>query len=420
MLRSLFVKECTQTAKSITYWIMVIILGVFFITQVKSFDFPSKPEPSQESYGRSYSDDKDLIMRFTLGELINEYNRGNFDTYPVGFYKQVKLSEKEEKRVGEIIKETTGLADKEQIEKHLRKQMEELSGETETSKEIVVMGMPQEPVAGLSYKAFEKLMAEVDDILGGGSNYAKDMLMTNAYVPMTYEDALEEYTDLMEKEHFTGGFARLFCDYMGIMLALLPAFLAVTRGLRDRRSRMQELIASRRASSFTIITSRYLSIIVMILVPVILLSLVSLAECIQFASREGITYDSMAFLKYSLGWLLPSIMISAAVGMVFTELTDTAVGILIQVVWWFVSLFMNMTMMQKGAYGWSLIPRHNTWREYSSFQSNFGQLALNRAVYTIAALVLVGISVWIYEMKRRGRLNIHDKIFGNRKRKSKA
>lgn len=390
MLGSLFVKECKQTAKSITYWIIVVVLGIFFMTQVKSFSFPSEPETGQEDYGRRYSDDKDLIMSYTLEELVNEYDRESFATYPVGFYKEVKLSEKEEKRVGEIIAET------------------------------VVTGREQKPVAGLTYEKFEKLMVEVDEILGGGSSYAKENLSANAYVPMNYEDALKEYTDLVEKEKFTGGFARLFCDYMGILLALLPAFLAVTRGLRDRRCHMQELIASRRASSFTIIVSRYVSMVVMILVPVILLSCVSLAECIQFASREGIDYDSLMFLKYSLGWLLPCIMISSAVGMIFTELTDTAVGILIQTVWWFVSIFMSVHTLQKGAYGWLLVPRHNTWGEYDNFQRNFQQLVLNRSVYAIVALVLVGICIWIFSMKRKGRLNIYDKILGNWKRKSKA
>ena len=76
---------------------------------------------------------------------------------------------------------------------------------------------------------------------------------------MTYEDAAEAYNTLTEKDRLSGGYARLFSDYMVIFLGILPVFLAVTRGLRDRRAMMQELIYTRRCSSFTVVTSRYLS-----------------------------------------------------------------------------------------------------------------------------------------------------------------
>lgn len=407
MFGSLFIKECAQTMKSAIYWVIIIIMTIFFLSQVKSFDFQGKPTPGQEEYGYMYSDDKDIIMSSTLGNLVSEYNQESYVTYPIGFYKQVKINEKDKERIGEIIKETTGSHG-------------EIVKETTESDGLIMDRAEQKPLPGLTYKRFTELMTEVDNILGGGSSYAENALRQNTNVPMTYEDALKEYNNLVEKDKFTGGYARLFSDYMGIMLAFLPVFLAVTRGLRDRRSSMQELIASRKASSFHIIWSRYLSIVFMILLPTILLSCFSLAECIKFASDNGVSYDLLAFIKYISGWLLPSIMISAAVGTVLTELTDTALGILIQGIWWFFALFSGVNTLAGGGYGWLLVPRHNTETGYEVFQENFAQLALNRTVYTVMAVVLVCISVWIYSMKRKGRLNIHGKIFRNRKRKSKA
>lgn len=398
MFGSLFVKECTQTMKSAIYWLIIIIMTIFFLSQLKSLNFQGKPQPGQEEYGITYSKDKDVIMSNTLGNLVGEYSRDKYVTYPIGFYKEVNVNEKDKDRIGEIIKETTGF----------------------TNDTMVMSQAEQKPLPGLTYKRFVNLMTEVDDILGGGSSYAENSLRQNSYVPMTYEDASKEYNDLVEKDKFTGGYARLFSDYMGIMLAFLPVFLSVTRGLRDRRSSMQELIASRRISSFQIIWCRYLSIVFMILLPTILLSCFSLAECIKFASDNGITYDPLAFIKYIAGWLLPSIMISAAVGMVLTELTDTALGILVQGIWWFFSIFSGVSTLNGGDYGWLLVPRHNTAGGYDVLQESFMQLALNRTVYAVIAVVLVCISVWIYSMKRKGRLNIHGKIFGNRERKSKA
>ena len=96
-----------------------------------------------------------------------------------------------------------------------------------------------EPLGNLTYERFGELMDEADKILGGGSDYGKEERENSAREPMTYEEALEEYEVLTEKDRLTGGYARLFSDYMVIFLGILPVFLAVTRGLRDRRAMMQ-------------------------------------------------------------------------------------------------------------------------------------------------------------------------------------
>ena len=103
-----------------------------------------------------------------------------------------------------------------------------------------------QPAESLSYERFEEVMQEVDDMLGGGSSYALDSIGDNGSEPKTYEDAVKEYEELVHKDGYTGGYARLFSDYMVIILGILPVFLAVTRELRDRRANMQELLYVRR------------------------------------------------------------------------------------------------------------------------------------------------------------------------------
>ena len=76
--------------------------------------------------------------------------------------------------------------------------------------------------------------------------------------------------------------------------------------------------------------------------------------------------------------------------------------------------------MHGGAYGWSLVPRHNTVYNYTGFHENFGQLVANRGLYAAISLLLLVISIFIYTQKRKGRLDIRGKIFGNLKRKHKA
>jgi hypothetical protein len=259
-------------------------------------------------------------------------------------------------------------------------------------------------------------MKRADKLLGGGSSYSETFLKSNAWIQMTYEDALQNYNEVVEKDHYTGAFARLFCDYMGLMLGILPVFLAVTRGLRDKRARAREVIYSRQGSSFHIVMSRYLAMLVMMLLPVILLSIVPTAESLYYASSSGISVDAFAYLKYSFGWLLPTIMIATAVGVILTELTDSAISILIQGFWWFISVMVGAANI-RGGYSWNFIPRHNDLGNYEVFHDNFGILVANRIVYAAAAILLVFATVLIYEWKRKGRLMIHGKISANRKSK---
>ncbi|MEX3029922.1 ABC transporter permease [[Clostridium] scindens] len=405
-------KECSQTAKSLTYWLLVIIMVLFFASQMGQMDMEKAPEKGLEDYGVKPSKDKNIIMSATLGMLAGEYAEGRYTTYPIGFVKSVTLGKEEEAKVGEILKEATGL-DKEEIEEKID-EFYENSGGIITSRPVL------EPLESLSYGRFEEIMQEVDDMLGGGSSYALDSLGDNGSEPKTYEDAVKEYEELVQKDGYTGGYARLFSDYMVIILGILPVFLAVTRELRDRRANMQELIYVRRSSSMTIIASRYLSMVVMILIPVFALSIQPLASCVTYAKTAGISVDYLAFAKYIAGWLLPTVMVVTALGMLLTELTDTALAVLVQGAWWFVSIFMGAKTMDGGRYGWNLIPRHNTILNYSGYQEGFSQLLTNRILYASLAVIAVSVTAWIYSQKRKGRMNIRGKISANRKSQSNA
>lgn len=412
MFFKLFMKECSQTAKSLTYWLLVIIMVLFFASQMGQMDMEKAPEKGLEDYGVKPSKDKNIIMSATLGMLAGEYAEGRYTTYPIGFVKSVTLGKEEEAKVGEILKEATGL-DKEEIEEKID-EFYENSGGIITSRPVL------EPLESLSYGRFEEIMQEVDDMLGGGSSYALDSLGDNGSEPKTYEDAVKEYEELVQKDGYTGGYARLFSDSMVIILGILPVFLAVTRELRDRRANMQELIYVRRSSSMTIIASRYLSMVVMILIPVFALSIQPLASCVTYAKTAGISVDYLAFAKYIAGWLLPTVMVVTALGMLLTELTDTALAVLVQGAWWFVSIFMGAKTMDGGRYGWNLIPRHNTILNYSGYQEGFSQLLTNRILYASLAVIAVSVTAWIYSQKRKGRMNIRGKISANRKSQSNA
>lgn len=416
MFLRLFQKECAQIGKSLIYWLYVICLVLFFSSQLGSMkdNMLQAPMEGQKDYGAyGYKDnvsDKD-IMSSALGELANGYYYGYFTTYPVGYAKDIRLSGKEQEKIADIIRRTTGV-EPEQIEELMTAYFEE--------HDIAVQSYRIDPKEGLTYDEFLKEMKIVTDILGPGSSFEEERLGKQTHLSLDYEGAVAAYEDLTDRDGYTGGYTRLFCDYMGIMAGILPIFVAATRMLRDRRAQMQDLIYTRRASSAVIIVSRFLAMTAMMMLPIIFLSVMPTVDSIIFTKGTGIELDYLAFLKYDFGWLMPSVLTVTAVGMFFTELTDTALGVLIQTAWWYISLQLGVSSIYGGQYGWNLIPRHNTEMNYSGFSRGFSQLVMNRGFYTVLAAVLVLMTIWVYEKKRKGHLTIHGKILGNRKETAQA
>ena len=178
-----------------------------------------------------------------------------------------------------------------------------------------------------------------------------------------------------------------------------------------------QVIYVRQASSTAIMMSRYLAAVVMISIPVLLISIMPLTQCIYYGSVLGVSVDIFAFVKYFCGWLLPSIAVTTAMGFFMTELTNGPMAILVQGIWWLLSIFMS-AMNLVGAVGWNLIPRFNSETGTAIWQEGFSQMVKNRVFYMILAILLAAGATGIYHLKRRGVLGNGRKIFSNRKRVS--
>ena len=81
------------------------------------------------------------------------------------------------------------------------------------------------PKGGLTYETFLKEMKEVCKILGPGSDFTAEAIKNSAVVEMTYEDALEEYHNLLEKDGLTGGYAKIVLRLYGNHPGDSPGFL---------------------------------------------------------------------------------------------------------------------------------------------------------------------------------------------------
>lgn len=389
----LFVREMKKVMCSVAYLLFVVILVVALYSQgVFHFgkDVLEEPQPGQ-NYGVRNVESPEQIMPAAYDSLWWEFTVNQYTTYPIGLYKIVHLNETEKEQMAQILSRLNGV-DKTKL--------------LESPEEMPPLR------EGLTYEEFKRCMDEADRLLGGGSEYAPNSLIGFGTEDITYEEAKVEYQLVRDKDKFTGGYARLFCDYAGaIVLSILPVFLAIVLCLKDRRARMEELIYSRRASSWKIVWVRYAAVLASVMLPVILLSYYSNMKV--WGLYKGLKLDYLAPLKYDFGWLLPSVMVTAALGMLLTELTGTPAAAAVQCLWWFMDINAGYKDVQSSYALLRLAPRHNAGINsrfrITDFLGNFNRLVQNRLLMAGIALALVALTVCVYEWKRRG-------IIGGRKR----
>lgn len=399
MFGTLFIKECRQVLKSLVYYIYLVIFVLFITSQMSGEDELREPQPGWSYYGQTVTQDNDLIMEGTLANLIQEVGRNSFATYPIGFYKEVNLTDGEIEQVKAILERCTGRSF-EMLDEEMEQQFIQ-NGVGGASYQAAVK-------EGLTYAEFEAAMEEVCDLVGKGSFYEKSNYENSIRVPMTYEQAKEEFDALSTIDGLTRAYMRLFCDYAGIILSVLPIFIGVSRALRDKRAKVQQVIFSKSASGTQIIVSRYLANLVMISIPVFLTALLIQQPFYYRAQTMGVQGDIWAFLTVPGIWLLPEIMTVLAVSFLITEFTDTIWTIFLQVAWAFTSLISATTLV--GDFGLKLVARWNTIGRTLLYSSLEKELLFNRGFYFLLAVVCVILTVFVYEKKRRGGESVHEKL----------
>lgn len=432
----LFVHELKKTVCSVSYFLFVALITLALYSQGAldfSGDLMQKPRPGG-NYGSKNEEIPEIIMPAALQALYGEFVENHYKTYPIGLYKNVRLNAGEQAEIAEILSGLTGLGkdvflDAQNIaESGGGGGFVIMGGDIQSDgnggfivspggagpQDGAVAAEPELQVrSGLSYQEFKEQMQRVDNILGGGSDYAEESLIGFGTVPLSYEEASARYELAVNSDRVTGGYARLFSDYaVAMVLGIFPVFPAVIMGMRDRRAKMSELVYVREESGARIVLMRYLAVIVSVMVPVIILSYLSNASV--WGCYEGIKLDYLAPLKYALGWILPSVMISSALGLCLTELTGTPIAIAVQGLWWFLDINMGYKSVSASYALLRLSPRHNagplSYFRTGDFLDNFRRLWVNRLFFAVLSAAVVVVTIIIYEARRRGRLNAGSQI----------
>lgn len=375
----LFLKECKKIICSLIFVLYTAALIIMYASQLGTEREPVvKPQAGQEDYGMVEREVPEILMPAAIESLKNEYESESYIAYPFLLYKEVKLNEADTEKIAEVIAKLS-------------------------------VDMP--------YDEFRELMRQADKIIGGGSKYCDEFIVGNfSMVPETYEEALKDYEETIEEGNIGESYTRLYCDYLGITLAILPVFLCVFLWQLDRNSQMEELIYSRKLSSFKIVGIRYLALVSCMMIPVILTFLHIMAGVIGLYPGQDI--GILKAIGIGALWLIPEIMIVAGVGILISETVSPLPAIFVQGIWWYTCLVKNQ--LTGSITKWTLIVRHNNLGKTELFRKQFADFLFNRTAYAVLALICLGLTVFVYEKKRKGVYGQNGFIWKNHVRKSEA
>lgn len=398
----LFFKECKKILFSLTFVLYAIAMFAMYFTQFENdSEYIPAPRPGNNNYGTIAKEVPDILMPAAIDRLVSSYLKDSYSAYPFGFYKDVHLREKQKNEMAEIITEVSGIT-KEQLDAFTDFQegsyfMDENGAIAYQEPVLPTVNIPET----LTYERFRELMREADKIIGGGSEFSDEFIVKNfSRVPKTYEDALSEYRQFINDDKITRAYARLYCDYMGIMAAILPVFVAVSFTGLDRKSRMEQLAYSRKISSAKLIFTRYASLIFMMALPVLITAL--MAQLKVNGLYPDVKLDYFAILRGAITWVVPNVMVATALGMLITELISGLFAIFVQGAWWVGSIFAGTVSLTGHIGRFTLVLRHNSLYKLDEFMANYDNFVFNRLFFTAASLAVVALTVFIYGQKRRG------------------
>ena len=460
-----FGMECKKIARSILYWVLVLALlavSLFQYDPAVESELRRTNDPASVFYiapDGNYAEERSSVpdeamehnmMAGATKLLIYNYRSNSYQYYPFGYVKEKTMSAKEQAAILQYLVELTGLSE------------QALAGETDGAGDTNVEDIPisgggafvLEPGQGsinesgqfvvspedwqyvegtaprpeksdektsrpldnleiqVPFERFKEIMEEVDKLIGHNSYFSWTML-TLYYFGSDMEDAPiteRQHREFYEGDQVTGAFARYYCDGISSVVLFLPAFVIVDLMLRDKRRKMQGLTYPRTISSAKVICIRYAAAVCMTMLPILILPVKSLLVLMRYCGSIGVQADALAFVKYTLVWILPTVLLIMAISLLVTALLENYTAILFTGLIWLVGK-PSIDKLAGGNYDlFDLIIRHNTLKGYGRMMENIQMLVLNRITISIVALALVGMSVLVYSMKRKGGLT-----FGSQK-----
>ena len=355
-------KRQTRSLTFVIYTFLVVAFIVMNVWPLLSRNLTTLPK-SPASYENITATDYQTLKTNSLDQLHYDYRHNLYTTYPLGFAKQVTLRAADQAKVRQLMTEAE---------------------DADTRAPLV------------------KTLAKVDRLLGGQSAYSSQNIQNFAYRRMTKAEVVADQQLIRQRDRVTGAFARLFADIAGIMMGILPTIVAIAFCTADRRHHALAVIQAKAMTTPRLLLTRYVASLGSLFAPVIA---IASALTIQVAVLyQGMSLDYTAIVKMAFIWVLPTPMVSSAVGYLSAAIFGNFIGFGIQIGWWLATMMAGARRVS-GNYGWLLIPRHNSLHNGAYYYAQLNQLLQNRLGYALLALGLMALTAWILAAQRGGKLH---------------
>lgn len=397
----LFKTELLLFVKSLTFIAFCVAAFAFYFTQyqgnvnrqVAHFqentvynpdNYLMRPRPGSNDYGNTAQTDKRSVMKNALLDLQQEYQNNTFQTRPVMFVKNVHLKQTDKKKVDQIFK-------------HLTDQ----SLTTFTPAKANWSQLDRQ----VSYSRFKQAMGKIDHIIGGQSAYVPNQLFEfGSGKPLSYTAAKHAYQRKMRIDRVSRNFARLFSDYLGIIMLIFSVFPLILYYTKAQRENCQELLDLKLKPTWQYLGVKYLTTVLVLYGFTLLLSIFPAIQLLKVGRVLQLSTDGWAFVKATTLFVLPTIMFISALALVLTRLFKPVITMAIMVVF---GIFILSVTDIAGVTTWSPLMRFNGDSNWSTFASLKQAIYLNRLFYIGLTLILFLVAVWLKSRQRRGAYGQH-------------
>ncbi|GMQ60283.1 ABC transporter permease [Vallitalea sediminicola] len=245
----------------------------------------------------------------------------------------------------------------------------------------------------ISEQEYQDILQQLNNELSHINMYKDDKIKNLVAKKILFEETIRRKEEIATEEKVTGSYARLFADYIGIAVGFFAVFIAAFTLIRDRKYKSYEIIYTKKISSIKYVLSKYIGNVFLMLIVVLVLAGYS---TIYFANHYG-NIDYFAFIKISITWILPTIMIVTSLAYLLQIVSGNGIlPIIVQFVYWNYSMPFSNSQYNVSKY----IIRYNHVSTLSEYQKVANDIMINRIVTVAVSVVILIGAIWIFERKR--------------------
>jgi ABC-type transport system involved in multi-copper enzyme maturation permease subunit len=198
----------------------------------------------------------------------------------------------------------------------------------------------------------------------------------------------------------------LFADRVGLMSALFIGLLASFVFGRDRTYDLLDVVNSRQVKSWQYILGKYIGVLLTWALPLTVITVIEIGSVYQMCHKASLPFAIQDFIAPVFGWIGISLVYGIAVIMLVSLILKSGVGtLLIHFLYWAYSV-VQMSMFQTAntflflTYWFFRLDTGLSPRAANLVMSRSLDLSMNRSLYAVLAVAILGLTARIYQVLR--------------------